>query len=344
MQRVAIVGASVSLPFVLGDCDPITLSEVDPATGETITTLTTVDLHGEGDSSCCQYFADAAAGHPPSALPDVCKAAHITVTSQHGNADCSSNFCLFWNEGDAFQAAAGIPDDCCSEMQTSVHTGGPLSARCNPHSYCEIMDLHPENAIALAALLNKGNFAMPLMLAEVATHAAIVGASVSLPFVVGDCDLITQSEVDPATGDTITTLTTVDLHGEGDSSCCQYFADAAAGHPPSALPDVCKSASHITVTSQHGNADCSSNSCLLWNGGDASQAVAGIPDDCCSEMQTAYFPGGPLSARCNPHSYCAIMDLHPENAITLAALLNKGNFAMPLMFTEVTTNQQHMIV
>lgn len=166
MQQAVIVGVSVSLPFVLtgcggggfsGKCEPImkTVQDTVNHTGN-VTSAVTINFHGDGSSSCCQYFVDVVAGHLPSAAPSGCDVtsamapgSHITSTMQFHEGDCSQNQCVvstraFSGGTDTMTMAADIPlgAQCCSEWQNWYNKGSALGESCAPNNgYCLIRDL-----------------------------------------------------------------------------------------------------------------------------------------------------------------------------------------------------------
>jgi len=193
-------------------------------------------------------------------------------------------------------------------------------------------------------------------------RAAIVGVSLGLPFAltgcgnssgsnVNACDSITQSAPNPVTGEEHTATITVNLHGGGNSACCQYFADSVGGTIPSTVPDGCSHASHVSLTVQVDNGDCSSYLCALviahGNGIHVSESIAGIPDGCCGELQTAVQTGDPsgVSEKCNGNTYCLMIDQREDGSATssLAATLNQLHLATPSMMYAKLSKYQSIL-
>lgn len=199
MQRVAIVGVSLGLPFVLtgcgnsnsnvNECDPITQSATNPTTGEEHNATITVNLHGGGTSACCQYFADFIGGSTPSTVPDGCDhVSHVSLTQQVENADCSSNECFLQEVGSVTESMAGISEECCGVIQSAVRTHTHVTGQCNVNTFCLLIDIQqPQSATSsLAASPKQLHMATPsMMYAELSKYRTILGVYDSMANVSG---------------------------------------------------------------------------------------------------------------------------------------------------------------
>lgn len=190
MQRAAIVGVFLGLPFALtgcgnsggndsgnsdgsvNPCDPITQPVPNPLTGEMQTAIITVDLshnaHGAGNPECCQYFADGVSNITRT-VPAGCDQVSMVIFRVSVNHGGCFNSCSLPRDG-YLMTIGGIANGCCGELQTAMEARdlSGVSEKCNVNNtYClemwqEIPTSSWSATSSLAATLNQLHLATPV--------------------------------------------------------------------------------------------------------------------------------------------------------------------------------------